>query len=92
MEHGRCALYQILWDQVKNRNFVWVGVSMDEDEATWREFVSNNRLGGMQLLSREWADAFGVMSYPTALLIDKTGLVRYEVGDAGTVMGLLSED
>jgi len=70
---------QLLWERVKGDDFVWVGASVDDDKDAWAKFVKNNRLGGTQLLSPNWAEAMGVDGYPTVLLVDRDGMVRCSV-------------
>ncbi len=72
-------LLQLLWERAKSEDFVWVGVSVDEDKKAWKNFVNHNHLGGIQLLSSKWAEAMGVDGYPTVLLIDRNGMVQCNV-------------
>jgi peroxiredoxin len=76
-------LLQLTWERLKDKGLVWVGVSGDDDESAWREFVKNNRLGGIQLRNHDWGSQLGVEGYPTIYLVDKTGTVQCEVrGDS----------
>jgi len=70
---------QLLWERAKGGDFVWVGASVDDDEKAWKNFVKHNHLGGIQLLSPEWAQAMGVDGYPTVLLVDRNGMVQCNV-------------
>ena len=72
-------LLQLLWERAKREDFVWVGVSVDEDKKAWKNFVKHNHLGGIQLLSSGWAEAMGVDGYPTILLVDRNGMVQCNV-------------
>lgn len=67
---------QLLWEQARHRGFVLVSVSVDEDEAAWKDFVHHNRLGGIQVRSPEWAEALRIRGYPTKLLVDRAGILR----------------
>ena len=72
-------MLQLLWERAKGDDFVWVGASVDDDEKAWKNFVKHNHLGGIQLLSPEWAEAMGVDGYPTVLLVDRSGMVQCNV-------------
>ncbi len=72
-------LLQLLWERVKDKDFVWVSVSVDDDEQAWKDFVRHNKLGGIQLRSQDWASALFVGSYPTVLLVDPSGIMQCEL-------------
>ncbi len=87
-------LQQLLWEKAKDKGLVWIGVSVDEDQDAWRDFVRNNRLGGHQVRSPEWASKMFVNSYPTVFLVDRSGVIRCRVHGASmaqAVMALLEE-
>jgi thiol-disulfide isomerase/thioredoxin len=82
-------LQQLLWERLQAKEpFVWVSVSADTDEAAWKSFVQNNKLGGIQLRDADWSPAFGVQGYPTTFLIDKQGMVRCEVRGSSMAQGV----
>lgn len=81
---------QLLWELAKDRDFVWLGVSVDEDERVWRNFVRDNHLGGIQLRSPQWGDVMNIRSYPTILLVDRSGIVQCELGGESTAQAVLA--
>ncbi len=91
---GELPLQQLLWEKAKDRGLVWVGVSVDEDQDLWRDFVRHNRLGGHQLRSPEWASKMSLHSSSTIFLVDRSGVIRCQVNGssmAQAVMALLEE-
>ncbi len=69
---------QLVSERLSGEDFVWIGVSVDEDERAWRDFVRNNKLGGRQIRAPKWAEAFGVDSFPTEVLLDHRLVTRGE--------------
>ncbi len=72
-------LLQLNWERANRDEFVWIGVSVDDDKKAWEQFVKNNQLGGIQVLSPEWGAAMDIGGYPTILLVDRSGIVQCEV-------------
>lgn len=72
-------LLQLNWERANRDEFVWIGVSIDDDKKAWERFVKNNQLGGIQVLSPEWGAAMDINHYPTILLVDRSGMVQCEV-------------
>ncbi len=72
-------LMQLTWENLKDKGLVWVGVSGDQDEDAWRDFVKDNHLGGIQLRSEDWGNAMAVGSFPTIFLVDRGGVVGCRV-------------
>lgn len=72
-------LLQLTWDTLKDKGLAWVGVSADDDESAWREFVKENRLGGVQVRDLDWVSQMSVNGYPTIYLVDKGGVVNCNV-------------
>lgn len=60
-------------------SFVIVGVSADRDAAKWREFIDQHKLGWHQYLDNRGmlANLFAVNSFPTYILLDHEGVIRY---------------
>jgi len=75
---------QLLFEHAKDKHddFVWLGVSVDEDERAWKDFIEHNHLGGTQVRGPEWAKTLSVNGFPTLLLVDRSGVVRCELHDA----------
>jgi thiol-disulfide isomerase/thioredoxin len=72
------------------KDFVLLEVSADEDEAKWRDYVSDHRLEGLQTRDDKEAAAnlFRVTGYPTYLVLDGDGSVRMRaVGIEGDLKG-----
>jgi thiol-disulfide isomerase/thioredoxin len=69
-------LHQLLWEKAKDGDFVWIGVSVDDDKEAWENFVRNNGLGGIQLRNADWAASLYVSGFPTILLVDRSGIIR----------------
>lgn len=87
-------LMQLAWERFKDRGLVWIGVSVDDDEQAWKDFVNNNRLGGIHLHARDWGEALNVSGYPTVLLVDTAGVVQCKLrGEAigGAIAAMLAE-
>lgn len=66
---------------------VVLSVSLDKDEAKWKEFVSKNHMGWQQYCDGGFdgplAQAFGVRAIPATFTIDADGVVQDQrVGDA----------
>lgn len=75
-------ILHLLSEKYGPNRLTWIGVSVDQDDRRWRKFVANNRMGGIQVRSPDWADAFGVTSYPTTVFI----------GVDGTILGTCSPE
>lgn len=69
-------LQQLLWEKAKDKDFVWIGVSVDDDQQAWETFVRDNRLGGIQLRNPDWARRLYISGYPRILLVDRSGIIR----------------
>ena len=59
--------------------FVLIGISSDSDEAEWKEFTEKNKMIWPQYRDkdRRIQRVFGVRSFPTYVLIDHEGVVRF---------------
>lgn len=64
----------------KEPSFVLIGISSDGDEATWREFTEKNRMIWPQYRDkdRKILNAFNIRSFPTYIIIDHEGIIRYQ--------------
>jgi peroxiredoxin/Flp pilus assembly protein TadD len=63
----------------KEPSFVLIGISSDGDEATWKEFTEKNKMVWPQYRDRDRRihRAFGIRAFPTYVLIDHEGIVRF---------------
>ena len=60
-------------------SFVMIGISSDSEEETWREFTESNKMLWPQYLDRDRRiqRAFGVRAFPTYIVIDHEGIMRF---------------
>lgn len=63
----------------KEGNFVIIGISSDDDEQEWRDFTAKNKMVWPQYRDKDHRilSAFGIRAFPTYILIDHEGIVRY---------------
>jgi len=63
----------------KEPQFKMISVSTDGDEAKWRAFIDKNQMAWTQYLDRDHhiRQAFDVRAFPTYILIDAEGIVRF---------------
>lgn len=63
----------------KEPSFVLIGISSDSDEDEWKEFTEKNKMVWPQYRDRDRRihRAFGVRAFPTYVLIDHEGIVRF---------------
>ena len=63
----------------KEPSFVIIGVSSDSDEAKWKDFTAKNQMVWPQYLDRDHhiQRAFDVHAFPTYIMIDHEGIVRF---------------
>lgn len=61
-------------------SFVLIGISADSDDAAWREFTQKNKMLWAQYRDqdRKIQRAFGIHAYPTYVVIDHEGILRYQ--------------
>jgi peroxiredoxin len=64
----------------KEPSFVLIGISSDSDDEVWREFTAKNKMIWLQYRDkdRRIQRAFGVRAFPTYVVIDHEGIVRYQ--------------
>jgi peroxiredoxin len=60
--------------------FVLLGISADSDEQAWRDFTASKKMLWPQYRDqdRKIQRAFGIHAYPTYIIIDHEGIVRYQ--------------
>lgn len=63
----------------KDGTFTLLGISSDSDEAEWKEFTEKNKMIWPQYRDkdRRIQRAFGIRAFPTYVLIDHEGVVRF---------------
>lgn len=63
----------------KEPSFVLIGVSSDAEEETWREFTTKNKMIWPQYWDRDRRvqRAFNVRAFPTYIVIDHEGIIRF---------------
>jgi peroxiredoxin len=79
---------------VTNQSFVMIGVSADFDEQVWRDFTAQNKMLWTHYLDkdRKIQRAFGIHAYPTYLVIDHEGILRFQSIGAGYRSAIGLED
>ena len=70
---------------LKEPSFVLIGISSDSDEETWKEFTEQNKMVWPQYRDRDKRihRAFGIRAFPTYIVIDHEGIVRFQSIGAG---------
>ena len=63
----------------KEPSFLLIGVSSDSDEETWKEFTTKEKMIWPQFLDqeRQMQRAFNVRAFPTYIVIDHEGIIRF---------------
>jgi len=77
-----------------NRGFELVGISSDDDEDVWRTFVESKQMDWHEYidLSGDVLQAFNIDSFPTYVVLDKDGVIRYrQSGYGDTTEGELED-
>jgi peroxiredoxin len=69
----------------KEESFVLLGISSDRDEEVWKEFTDKNKMVWPQYRdeNRKIQNAFNIRAYPTYIVIDHEGIVRYQSSGFG---------
>jgi len=63
----------------KDSSFVMISVSSDDDEDKWKDFIAKEKMVWLQFLDRDRAvqHAFAVHAFPTYIVLDHEGVIRY---------------
>jgi len=63
----------------KESSFVMISVSSDGDEDKWKDFIAKEKMVWVQYLDRDRKvqRAFRVSAFPTYILLDSDGVIRY---------------
>jgi thiol-disulfide isomerase/thioredoxin len=81
---------QSLMDSFDKDHFVLLEVNADAGEDTWKKFVREQRMEGLQVHDdgRRLQDLFHVTAYPTYVIVDGNGIVQeHDVGTKGDLRG-----
>ena len=64
----------------KEPSFVLIGISSDGDEQAWKEFTEKNKMIWPQYRDRDRKilSAFNIRAFPTYVVIDHEGIVRFQ--------------
>lgn len=64
----------------KEPSFLLIGISSDGDEDAWREFTAKNKMIWPQYRDRDRRiqRSFGINAFPTYIVIDHEGIVRFQ--------------
>src|SRR5256885_13425159 len=67
------------------KGFELVGISSDDDEDVWRTFVESKQMDWYEYidLSGDVLQAFNIDSFPTYIVVDKDGVIRYRQSGFG---------
>ena len=70
----------------KDPSFVLIGISSDFDEAAWRKFTNKNNMLWLQYRDRDRRimEAFNIRAFPTYVIIDHEGILRFQSTGYGT--------
>lgn len=71
-----------LQEEYKDKNIVFLSVSIDEDEDAWKKMVKEKKMKGIQLIAAQGWDAgickfYGIKSIPRFLLIGQDGEIIF---------------
>ena len=85
---------QSLHKKYAGKAFEIVGISGDSDEDSWKAFVAKNNMNWAEYLdsSEMMSEKFEVDSFPTYIVVDKEGVVRYRQSGFGTTTQMELED
>ncbi|HKF52324.1 MAG TPA: TonB family protein, partial [Candidatus Acidoferrales bacterium] len=63
----------------KNKDVEFVGISSDDDSNAWQKFIAANRMVWPEYLDLDGhvQHAFAVDSYPTYIVLDRNGVIRF---------------
>jgi len=71
-----------IWDKYKDdKNFVMVGISLDEDKKAFNDFIKKHEMSWMQYFDgggweNKVASLYGVHSIPFTVLVDEEGVIK----------------
>jgi len=67
-----------IWNTYKNKNFVLLGISLDKDLDTWKDYVKEQQMSWMQVADGNFWDnkaamLYGIGSIPSVWILDQNG-------------------
>lgn len=68
-----------------NRPFEMVGISSDDDEQAWKAFIAANHMAWPEYidLSGRVQEQFQINSFPTYIVLDRQGIIRFRQSGVG---------
>lgn len=74
-----------LHKKFSGKPFVLVSVDVNDEEATWREYIAKNKMSWMHVRddNRRIQQTYGVNAFPTYILIDHEGIILNRALGAG---------
>jgi peroxiredoxin len=74
------SFYPSLMEKYKGKDLVFINICIDENEKNWKNALSENNLGGVNLLAENGADSkvcndYNFFAPPSYILIDKRGKI-----------------
>ncbi|MGH9883676.1 MAG: redoxin domain-containing protein, partial [Pyrinomonadaceae bacterium] len=78
----------------KEPSFVMIAISSDSDEEPWREFIAKEKMVWPQYWDRDHRvqRAFSVRAFPTYIVIDHEGIMRFRTSGSSWVRAANLED
>jgi len=69
----------------KHSSFMMIGISVNDEEDKWRAFTAKEKMVWPQYLDRDHKvqRAFGVRAFPTYIVLDHEGIIRFRVSGMG---------
>jgi cytochrome c biogenesis protein CcmG/thiol:disulfide interchange protein DsbE len=85
---------QNLQKKYTGKNFELVSVSSDDEEDVWRTFVAAQKMNWTEYidLSGEILERFKIESFPTYIVLDKDGVMRFRQSGFGETTQMELED
>ena len=85
-------------EKVAAQPVVFINLSLDEDEADWREAIAEHEIEGVHLRADGWsadvAKAYSINAIPSYYLVDSQGLIverLMSVGDTGGIVAMIEK-
>ena len=77
---------QSLQKKYTDKPFQIVSISSDDDEDAWQAFIFKNRMTWTEFLdsTSQVSDRFSIESFPTYILLDKDGIIRFRQSGFGS--------